>query len=169
MQSLTAESAILSNVHREVVNVQQDIWHFQWFCVMFCSLWTKRKGSCLLYAPPFFPPWRPRAFSVRLSAEYNIFCACFIYYMIYCCQNGPTVLFAPHRRSDLGLTCVSCQSKLVKMALLTWPLKPAPGLGGTTGLTLLRFVIMGEHWFTVITGLLWFLQNLYSVTITWLQ
>lgn len=72
-------------------------------------------------------------------------------------------------RSDLGLTCVSCQSKPVKMALLTWPLKPAPGLGGTTGLTLLRFVIMGEHWFTVITGLLWFLQNLYSVTITWLQ
>ncbi len=45
--------------------------------------------------------------------------------------------------SDRGLTCVSCQSKRVKMAIITWLHKPAPDLGETAGLTLLRFVING--------------------------
>lgn len=55
MQSFPAESAILSNVLREVINVHQDIWHFG-FVLLSAVLGPKETASAFFMPTLFFPP-----------------------------------------------------------------------------------------------------------------
>ena len=112
------QSQPLSNGHAEAVSVQQDIWYFHWFCIVFCILGNKRKGSYLLYVPLYShleDLWRSLSgFLLSTSLVYI-----FILYTL--CQKLPSVLFdTPFRLTGCyGNTCVTCQSERVKVAFLS--------------------------------------------------
>lgn len=89
MQSLPTESAILPNVHREVINIQQDVWHFQWFSVTFCALRTERKVVCVTPFPTL-KTWGVLCQAFLLGA---VFFLCFLYCAMSCCQEENNVLF----------------------------------------------------------------------------
>lgn len=50
MQSLAAQSAILSNARGEVINVQQDIWHFQFFLPAVAGL-EEKAAAFFMFLP----------------------------------------------------------------------------------------------------------------------
>lgn len=128
------------NVHREVVNAQKGIWHFQWFCVMFCRLRTERKGSCwLTVCYLFFPHLEDPGHSLSDFLLSALSWVRFLYCTVDCCQNRPSLLFVRlDWRSDLSST------------RHFWP---DAGLAERTGLNSAQ--VSYNNW--------WFLLNWYSI------